>query len=156
MPRTKPTAAQAQLQLQLYDLRREEKLRQARDWFLQNYFVDQPEDHNRLAPPGSLHDTYVRMVLSYWDQASALLTYGLLHEELYFDTTNEFYLAWDRIRAHVPAMRQLYRNPHHFEHLERAAKRYEKYMERRAPGYLEVLAQFMQKWREASAARRPP
>ena len=30
---TKPTHEQAQLHLQIYDLRRETRLRQARDWF---------------------------------------------------------------------------------------------------------------------------
>ena len=34
---TKPTHEQAQLHLQVYDLRREARLRQARDWFQQNY-----------------------------------------------------------------------------------------------------------------------
>lgn len=69
MPDNKPTHDQARLQLQLYDLRREAKLRQAREWFTQNYFVDSMEDSNRIAPPGSQEGTYVMMVLTYWDQA---------------------------------------------------------------------------------------
>ena len=36
---TKPTYEQAQLHLQVYDLRREARLRQARDWFFKNYIV---------------------------------------------------------------------------------------------------------------------
>ncbi len=44
MPNRKPTHEQGQLQLQLYDLRREAKLRQARDWFAQNYFADTFEE----------------------------------------------------------------------------------------------------------------
>ena len=39
MATANPTHEQGQLQLQLYDLRREAKLRQARDWFNQNYFA---------------------------------------------------------------------------------------------------------------------
>jgi hypothetical protein len=34
---TKPTHEQAQLHLQVYDLRREARLRQARDWVQKNY-----------------------------------------------------------------------------------------------------------------------
>ncbi len=41
---TKPTHEQAQLHLQTYDLRREARLRQGRDWFFKNYFVDNLED----------------------------------------------------------------------------------------------------------------
>ena len=33
---TKPTSEQAQLRLQVYEQRREERLRKARDWFFQN------------------------------------------------------------------------------------------------------------------------
>jgi hypothetical protein len=83
MPDNKPTHDQAQLQLQLYDLRREAKLRQAREWFTQNYFVDSMEDSNRIAPPGSQEGTYVMMVLTYWDQACALLNRRLLQEQLF-------------------------------------------------------------------------
>ena len=41
---TKPTHEQAQLHLQVYDLRREARLRQARDWFQQNYHADTLEE----------------------------------------------------------------------------------------------------------------
>jgi hypothetical protein len=63
MPERKPTHAQAQLQLQLYDLRREAKIRQAREWFMQNYFVKSIEDANRIAAPGSQEGTYMGMVM---------------------------------------------------------------------------------------------
>jgi len=35
---SKPTFEQAQLHLQVYEMRREPRLRQARDWFFSNYF----------------------------------------------------------------------------------------------------------------------
>ena len=41
---TKPTNEQAQLHLKVYDLRREARLRQARDWFQQNYHADTVEE----------------------------------------------------------------------------------------------------------------
>ena len=51
MAKRKPTLAQVQLHLQLCDLRREPRLRQAREWFLKNYFAASPEDAHRLTPP---------------------------------------------------------------------------------------------------------
>src|SRR5437879_12047617 len=80
MAERKPTHDQAQLQLQLYDLRREATLRQARDWYFQNYFVEKIEDATRIAPPGSQEGTNMAMVLSYWDQACALLNRGRSEE----------------------------------------------------------------------------
>ena len=49
---SKPTHEQAQLHLQVYDLRREARLRQARDWFQQNYRAETLEDamRTRLYP----------------------------------------------------------------------------------------------------------
>jgi hypothetical protein len=46
---TKPTHEQAQLHLQVYDLRREARLRQARDWFFKNYIVSTLEDAMAIA-----------------------------------------------------------------------------------------------------------
>ena len=46
---TTPTQAQAQLQLQVYDLRREPRLRQARDWFAKNYIVSSFDEAMRIA-----------------------------------------------------------------------------------------------------------
>ena len=38
------------------------------------------------------------MVFSYWEQACALLNYGLLHEDLFFETSGEFFGVWERIK----------------------------------------------------------
>jgi hypothetical protein len=69
-------------------MRREAKLRQARDWFTKNYFVNNIDDVMRIAPTGSEQGAYAGMVLGYWEQACALLNYGLLHDDLSFETSN--------------------------------------------------------------------
>ena len=152
MAKGKPTVAQAQLQLQLYDLRREARIRQAREWYLENFFPETMEDLQRLAPPGSQENVSMRMVVSYWDQACLLANYGLLHEDLFFLTGGEFFRVWERIEPVVGAMRQGFRNPHMFSNLEKAAQRYKKWSERRAPGSLDAMRQYMQQSRKAAAA----
>lgn len=137
MAKKKPTAAQAQLQLQLYDLRREAKMREAREWFLENYFAETLEEALRLTPLGSRESAYARMVTTYWDMACALLDYGLLHEQLFFETTGEFAAVWQRLEAIVPALRERYGNPHLYEHLEKTGRRYETWMKKRAPRWAE-------------------
>ena len=87
---TKPTYEQARLHLQIFEMRRETRLREARDWFFNNYFVDNLDDAMRLAAPGTESGTFVMMVFGYWDQACALLNYGLLHDDLFFETSGEF------------------------------------------------------------------
>ena len=107
---TKPTHEQAQLQLKLYDLRREPRLRQARDWFFKNYFADSLDEAMKVAPMGSEAGTNFMMVVSYWDQACAMLNYGLLHEDLFFETSGEFVGVWERLKAAIPEARQRFMN----------------------------------------------
>ena len=61
---------------------------------------------------------------------------------LSFETTNEFWFVWERLKPLVPVYREFWGNPDMQKHLERAATRYEKYVGRRAPGFLDKLRQF--------------
>ncbi len=140
---TKPTHEQAQLHLQVYDLRREARLRQARDWFFRNYFVEKFEDAMRIAAPGTEGGTLSNMVISYWEQACALLNYGLLHENLFFETSGEFFGVWERVKAIVPEARERFVYKQFLAHMERAAKRFESWMESRSPGHVAAMQQFM-------------
>ena len=149
----KPTHEQGQLQLQLYDLRREAKLRQARDWFVQNYFVDTFEDSQRIAPFGSQEGTYVMMVLSYWEQACSFLNHGLLHEQLFFENSGEFFGVWERVKPVVPKMREMFRQNLFLANLEKAAQRFEKFVEASSPGALEAMRQWTQQMRSAKAQK---
>ena len=149
---TKPTHEQAQLQLQLFDLRREARLRQARDWFMKNYIVDNFEDSMRIAAPGTENGALAMMVLSYWDQACALLNYGLLHEDLFFETNGEFFGVWEFAKPAIPQGREHFHNPQFLAHLEKAAKRFEAWSEKRSPGHVAAMRQFMKQMRTQSKA----
>jgi hypothetical protein len=140
---TKPTHEQGQLHLQVYDLRREARLRQARDWFFKNYMVENLEDARRIAGPGTENSALAMMVLTYWEHACALLNYGLLHEDLFFETSGEFFAVWERVKPIVPAFRQLFANPLFLAHLEKAAQRFESWSESRTPGHIAALRQMM-------------
>ena len=151
MPTTNPTHEQGQLQLQLYDLRREAKLRQARDWFNQNYFADSFEESMRIAPFGSQEGAYFMMVLSYWDQACAYLNHGLLHEQLFFETSGEFFGVWERVRPVIEEGRKMFSNPGFLAHLEKASERYEHWCEARSPGQIAAMRKFMEQMRPQTA-----
>jgi len=140
---TKPTYEHAQLHLQVYDLRREARLRQARDWFFRNYFVERFDDVMRLAAPGTEGGALAMMVISYWEQACALLNYGLLHEDLFFETSGEFFGVWERVKPIVPEARERFVDKHFLAHMEKAAKRFESWTESRSPGHIAAMRQFM-------------
>jgi len=149
---TKPTNEQAQLHLQVYDLRREARLRQARDWFQQNYFAETFDDAMRIAPMGTESGTFVGMVIGYWEQACALLNYGLLHEGLFFETSGEFFGVWELLKPVVPEFRKRFGDPLMLSNLEKAAQRYEAWSERRSPGSISAMRQLMQQERTKTAA----
>ena len=140
---TRPTHEQAQLHLQVYDMRREAKLRQARDWFFKNYHVQTLEDAMRIAAPGTESGAFTGMVLSYWEQACALLNYGLLHEDLFFETSGEFFGVWELAKVVVPQAREQFKMQGYLAHLEKAAQRYEAWSEERSPGHIAAMREFM-------------
>ena len=142
MAKGKPTAAQAEMLLRVYDLRREARLRTARDWFAQNFAPKTMAELQHLIPPGSDENAYLRMLVSYWETVCALLNHGLLHEDLFFETTGEQYMVWVRLEPLVGEMRKQW-SRHAFHHLETAAKKYEKWGEKRERGYIQRMRQMM-------------
>ncbi|HWC97636.1 MAG TPA: hypothetical protein VG456_12820 [Candidatus Sulfopaludibacter sp.] len=149
---TKPTHEQAQLHLQVYEQRREARLREARDWYFKNYYVNTMEDSMRIAAPGTEHGALVMMVFGYWEQACALLNYGLLHEDLFFETSGEFFGVWERVRPVIEEGRKMFVNPGFLGHLETAAGRYQQWSEKRAPGQIAAMRNFMEQMKPKTAS----
>jgi hypothetical protein len=138
-----PTHEQAQLHLQIYEMRREARLREGRDWFFKNYHVATLDDAMRIAAPGTEGGAFAGMVLSYWEQACALHNYGLLHEDLFFETSGEFFGVWELAKAVVPQARERWAYKGYLAHLEKAAQRYETWIESRSPGHIAAMRGFM-------------
>ena len=140
-----PDHHDADLLLRLYDLRREEKLRKARDWFMTELQADSLEDLQKRVPMGTEENTYFRMVISYWEMAASLLNHGLIHEDLFFENNGEFWAVWAKVEKLVPEVRKTWKNPMAYKNLEDAAKKYEKWTEKHAPEALAFRREFMQK-----------
>jgi hypothetical protein len=78
---------EADLILKLYDLRREETMRKAREWYFLNFNPESMADiSNTLFGENS---GYLRMVWTYWDMAAALVNHGAISEDLFNDTNSE-------------------------------------------------------------------
>jgi hypothetical protein len=83
------------------------------------------------------------MVFGYWEQACALLNYGLLHEDLFFETSGEFFGVWERVKGIIGEGRKRFSNPLFLAQLEKAAERFESWSESRAPGHIAAMRQMM-------------
>jgi hypothetical protein len=143
----KPTYEQAQLHLNIFEQRRETRLRQARDWFFKNYYADNMEEAMRIAAPMTENGAFVMMVFGYWEQACAFLNHGLLHEDLFFETTGEFFGVWERAKPTIHEGRKMFVNPLFLAHLEKAANRYETWIEKRAPGNVAAMREWTKQLR---------
>ena len=143
MEQTRPTHEQAQLHLEIYNLRREKKLRKARDWFQQEYKADTFEQAMELMAPGTDSNAYTGMVIGYWEQACALLNYELLHEGLFFETSGEFFIVWEKLKKVLPEFRERFGDKNMLGNMEKAAQRYEAWSEKRSPGRIQKMREFM-------------
>ncbi|MDE3178627.1 MAG: hypothetical protein KGM47_03120 [Acidobacteriota bacterium] len=141
----------AELLLRLYDLRREARLRAAREWFFAGFQADSAEDVTKRYPPGSQEDASYRMVGSYWEMAASIVTRGLINEDLFFENTGELWAVWTKLQPLLGGIRQSSKDPHRFENLEQVGKKYEAWMEKRAPGSLAL-----RRTRLAPARGTPP
>src|SRR3954471_19104473 len=94
---------EAELILKLYELRRDETMRKARDWFFLEFNPETISDFNRTM--FSEHSGHLRMVMSYWDMAAALVNYGAISAELFNDTNGEHLSVFAKLEPILPEIR---------------------------------------------------
>ena len=97
---------EAGLILKLYDLRREETMRKARDWYFRDFNPQSVGDFN-TAIFGE-HSGHLRMVVSYWDMAAALVNSGAINMELFNDVNGEQIGVFAKIEPLLGEIRSAY------------------------------------------------
>jgi len=97
---------EAGLILKLYELRREETMRKARDWYFREFNPESMDDVN--AAMFSEHSGHVRMVITYWDMAAALVNNGAISLEMFNDTNGEHIGTFSKIERLLPEIRAAY------------------------------------------------
>jgi hypothetical protein len=109
----------ANLILKLYELRREEKLRDAREWFALEFFPQSMDDFKGVQVPGSKENTYFRMVTSYWDMAASFVTSGVLDAQLFLQSGGEMLFIWAKMGDFVETFRQNAGSPEYLSNIEK-------------------------------------
>jgi hypothetical protein len=135
-----PTYDDVLLILKLYEMRREERLRQGRAWFASKFRARTLDAFQALCPPGSDENASYRMVTTYWEMVASFITSGVLHEELFFQSGRELLLVWERVRDLVPLVREANKDTAHLANLEAVARNYVDWWERRSPGAAAAFA----------------
>lgn len=144
---------QVDLFLRLFEMRREPRLREARDWFISNFHPKELNDVMKIAPPNSKENASMRMVFSYWEMVANIVNRGLIDEEFFFENSGEQWIVWERMKPIVPAWRALFKNPHMLSQLEKQVERLDAWREKRAPGSTETMRNVMAQMQAQSAAK---
>jgi hypothetical protein len=106
----------AQLNLQLYDLRRETVLREARAWFLMEF---NPEGFAELvAMVQGERNAAFRMVLGYWDMAASLVTTGAIDGDAFRAAHGEIFATFSKIQPYLAELRTASGEPEFCKHVE--------------------------------------
>jgi hypothetical protein len=122
----KPTSADAQLLLQLYDLRREAEMRKARSWWGGEFFPQSADDYLKvLWAPKAAENAWLRQVPSYWSMAAAFVLHGVLNEELFLQPafSGEMFLIFAKVYPFLKELREKLNDPHAFANIEKLVTR---------------------------------
>ena len=85
MPKTagkKATAADADIVMKLYDLRREAEMRKARNWYGNADFSSWDAVQKVAMAWGTPENAWFRQVLTYWENAASLVLRGVVNRDL--------------------------------------------------------------------------
>lgn len=105
----------ARLNLQLFELRREPLLREARAWFVLEY---NPESLDEAMAALREHNDRFRMVISYWDMAASLVTTGAIEHGAFIAAHSEIVATFAKVCPFLQEMRDSFREPRFLCHVE--------------------------------------
>jgi hypothetical protein len=132
----------ANLILKLYDLRREEVMRKARNWFFE-FNPESLQDFQTVMM--SEHSAYYRMVTTYWDMACSFVNSGAIDAQMFADANAEHMAIYLKLEPFLPELRQAYNMPTYLQHIERCVKS--------APNAEENMAKMRERFAKFKAMR---
>jgi len=117
-----PSARDAQVILQLYDLRREPEMRKARNWWVTEFWPSSADDFMKVAQAlGTQENNWLRQVGGYWGIASALVLQGAVSEELFLRPafSGEMFFIYGKVYPFIKDLREKIGDPEAFLDIEK-------------------------------------
>ena len=136
----------AQLNLQLFELRREPVLREARSWFLLDFHPESLAEF--VTAVTGERNASVRMVLGYWDMAASLVTSGAIDGDAFRASHGEMFGTFCKVEPFLAEMRAAFGEPAFCQHFEAVVMG--------APDADAILTRRRDALRAAAGARRAP
>jgi hypothetical protein len=117
----KATATDAQLILQLYDLRREAEMRKARNWWFGEFWPQSADDFLKVGwAMGTQENNWLRQVSGYWSMAASFVLQGALNQELFIQpaVSGEMFLLFAKVHPFLKELREKADDPQMFANIE--------------------------------------
>lgn len=106
--------------MKLYELRREETMRDARRW----YADFSPESFQDIVDTVTgENDSYFRMFTTYWDMAASFVNHGAIDEQMFNEANVEHVLAFAKVEPFIAELRELTKFPNLLGNLEQLVMR---------------------------------
>jgi len=118
----KATATDAQLIMQLYDLRREAEMRKARTWWVAEFWPQNADDFVKVSSAlGSQENNWLRQVGGYWSMAASFVLQGALNEDLFLQpaASGEMFFVFAKVQPFLKELREKIGDPHLFGNIEK-------------------------------------
>jgi len=134
----------ATLLIRLYDMRREETMREARNWFAREFNPSSIDEvMQALSGP---HSGHFRMVATYWDMAASFVLNGAIDEKMFNDANGEQLVVFAKIEPFLAEYRTRMGSAAYLASLEKVVLQ--------RPGAKDTLPVLRERFRAMAAARR--
>jgi len=118
----KATANDAQIVMQLYELRREAEMRKARNWWFTGFWPRNADDFMKIAfTPGSQENNWLRQVSGYWSMAASFVLQGALNADLFLQpaVSGEMFILFAKVQPFLKELREKAGDPQMFGAIEK-------------------------------------
>src|SRR5437870_12781769 len=105
--------------LKLYELRRDEVMRRARNWYFSEFNPESAKDIVKLMLSSAEQSAYYRMITSYWEMASSFVNNDGIDERMFLEANTEHVGVFARIEPFIADVREAFGEPDYLLHLER-------------------------------------
>lgn len=134
----------AELILRLYELRREPRMREARNWVIS--FFPESIDDVMLTVVDAMTSANFRMLTTYWDMAAGFVNRGAIDEAMFLDSAGEAWIVFAKVQPYLSEYREAVRDAGFMKHLEDLLMR-----QPNAQETLDARRESMKRWMAARA-----
>ena len=111
--------------LKLYELRRDEVMRRARNWYFSEFNPESAKDIVKLMLSSAEQSAYYRMITSYWEMASSFVNNDGIDERMFLEANTEHVGVFARIEPFIADVREAFGEREPYDQVHRLAVRRE-------------------------------